>query len=194
MPRQFPARRGCCARECSATYFSGWSIAMRMIRIPVWFTLGALALGVAQAEPPEEARKTGVTPMNLQAKGTFEVSLAAQSLADAAAGEKLGRMSIDKRFSGDLVGTGKGEMLSAMTDTRGSAGYVAIERVEGSLNGRKGSFVLQHSGVMTRGAPQLSVTVVPDSATGELTGLTGTLKIDIVERKHFYDFQYSLPK
>ncbi|MBL0122381.1 MAG: DUF3224 domain-containing protein [Betaproteobacteria bacterium] len=132
--------------------------------------------------------------MSFQAKGTFEVSLTAQSLADAAANEKLGRMAIDKRFSGDLIGNSKGEMLSAMTDTKGSAGYVAIERVDGSLNGRKGSFVLQHNGVMTRGLPQLSVTVVPDSATGDLVGLAGSFKIDIVDKKHFYDFQYSLPK
>ena len=132
--------------------------------------------------------------MYSQAKGTFEVSLTAQSLADTAANEKLGRMAIDKHFSGDLVGNSKGEMLSAMTDTKGSAGYVAIERVDGALNGRKGSFVLQHNGVMTRGLPQLSVTVVPDSATGDLVGLVGTFKIDIVDKKHFYDFQYSLPK
>lgn len=154
----------------------------------------ALALGVAHAQQLEETRKTGVTQMSFQAKGTFEVSLTAQSLADAAANEKLGRMAIDKRFSGDLIGNSKGEMLSAMTDTKGSAGYVAIERVDGSLNGRKGSFVLQHNGVMTRGLPQLSVTVVPDSATGDLVGLAGSFKIDIVDKKHFYDFQYSLPK
>ncbi|MEO8104178.1 MAG: DUF3224 domain-containing protein [Betaproteobacteria bacterium] len=131
--------------------------------------------------------------MNFQAKGTFDVTLTAQPLADAATGQKLGRMSLDKQFFGDLIGTSKGEMLSAMTDTKGSAGYVAIERVDGSLNGNKGTFVLQHSGTMTRGAPQLWVTVVPDSGTGELAGLAGSLKIDIVDRKHFYDFQYSLP-
>jgi hypothetical protein len=154
----------------------------------------ALRLSVAHAQQPDEARKTGLAQMNFQAKGTFDVSLTAQSLADTAANEKLGRMAIDKRFFGDLIGNSKGEMLSAMTDTKGSAGYVAIERVEGSLNGRKGSFVLQHNGVMARGLPQLSVTVVPDSATGELAGLAGTFKIDIVDKKHFYDFQYSLPK
>lgn len=160
----------------------------------ICFAVTALALGVAHAQQLEETRKTGVTQMSFQAKGTFEVSLTAQSLADAAANEKLGRMAIDKRFSGDLIGNSKGEMLSAMTDTKGSAGYVAIERVDGSLNGRKGSFVLQHNGVMTRGLPQLSVTVVPDSATGDLVGLAGSFKIDIVDKKHFYDFQYSLPK
>lgn len=164
------------------------------VRITICFAVTALALGVAHAQQLEETRKTGVTQMSFQAKGTFEVSLTAQSLADAAANEKLGRMAIDKRFSGDLIGNSKGEMLSAMTDTKGSAGYVAIERVDGSLNGRKGSFVLQHNGVMTRGLPQLSVTVVPDSATGDLVGLAGSFKIDIVDKKHFYDFQYSLPK
>lgn len=164
------------------------------VRITICFAVTALALGVAHAQQLEETGKTGVTQMSFQAKGTFEVSLTAQSLADAAANEKLGRMAIDKRFSGDLIGNSKGEMLSAMTDTKGSAGYVAIERVDGSLNGRKGSFVLQHNGVMTRGLPQLSVTVVPDSATGDLVGLAGSFKIDIVDKKHFYDFQYSLPK
>jgi hypothetical protein len=164
------------------------------VRITICFAVTALALGVAHAQLLEETRKNGVTQMSFQAKGTFEVSLTAQSLADAAANEKLGRMAIDKRFSGDLIGNSKGEMLSAMTDTKGSAGYVAIERVDGSLNGRKGSFVLQHNGVMTRGLPQLSVTVVPDSATGDLVGLAGSFKIDIVDKKHFYDFQYSLPK
>lgn len=132
--------------------------------------------------------------MSFQAKGSFEVSLNAQSLADPSADAKLGRMSLDKRFSGDLVGTGTGEMLTAMTATKGSAAYVAIERVEGSLNGRKGAFVLQHSGLMTRGAQSLSIAVVPDSGTGELAGIAGTLKIDIVDKKHFYDFQYTLPQ
>jgi hypothetical protein len=83
-------------------------------------------------------------------------------------------------------------MLSAGTNVKGSAGYVAIERVSGTLRGRKGSFVLQHSGTMTRGVPQLTITVVPDSGTGQLTGLTGKMNINIVDGKHFYDFEYAL--
>jgi predicted flavoprotein YhiN len=121
------------------------------------------------------------------ASGTFEVKLTPQESAN------IGRMSIDKQFHGDLEATSKGEMLSVMTDVKGSAGYVALERVTGTLHGKSGSFVLQHSGTMTRGEPQLSVTVVPDSGTGELTGLAGALTIKIVEKQHFYEFDYTLP-
>jgi hypothetical protein len=101
-------------------------------------------------------------------------------------------MSIDKQFQGDLVGVGKGEMLTALTETKGSAGYVALERVTGTLHGRRGAFVLQHTGTMTRGAPSLSVTVVPDSASAELKGLTGRMTID-TSAGHAYDFEYTLP-
>ena len=110
-----------------------------------------------------------------------------------AEGSKLGRMAIEKQFQGDLEAVSKGEMLSAMTDVKGSAGYVALERVTGTLGGRSGSFVLQHSGTMTRGQAQLSVTVVPDSATGELAGLAGKLSIQLTEGKHSYEFDHTLP-
>jgi len=103
-------------------------------------------------------------------------------------------MSIDKKFSGDLEATSQGEMLAAMTAVKGSAGYVAIERVSGTLHGRHGTFVLQHSGTMTRGMPALSVTVVPDSGTEELTGLTGRMTIKIDAGNHFYEFDYMLPE
>ncbi|WP_432719617.1 DUF3224 domain-containing protein [Jeongeupia wiesaeckerbachi] len=125
----------------------------------------------------------------MKASGTFEVDLHALALHDAADGT-LGRRAIDKRFSGDLVATSVGEMLSAGTAVQGSAGYVAIERVSGTLAGRAGGFTLQHSGTMTRGTPQLSVSVVPDSGTGELSGLCGTLAIRIEGGRHFYDFDY----
>ena len=115
-------------------------------------------------------------------------------LADSGADDKLGRMSIDKRFAGDLVGTSKGEMLTAQTDTKGSAGYVAIEKVVGELDGRKGAFVFQHSGTMDRGQSHSSVVVVPDSGTAGLAGIKGTFQIDIKDGKHFYDFEYSLPE
>jgi len=127
------------------------------------------------------------------AKGTFDVAMKPQSDGDKAPGATLGRMSLDKVFSGDLAGAGKGEMLTAMTDVAGSAGYVAIERVTGTLHGRAGSFVLQHAATMNRGAPALAITVVPDSGTGALAGLTGRLAIDIVDGRHFYDFDYTLP-
>jgi len=109
--------------------------------------------------------------MNAVARGSFEVKLAPLALEGQPTGSKLARMSIDKQITGDLTATTSGQMLSAMTDTNGSAGYVALERVEGTLHARRGSFVLQHAGTMTRGVPSLSVTVVPDSGTGELVGL-----------------------
>lgn len=127
------------------------------------------------------------------AKGTFEVDMKPLPFGEADGNGKLARMSLDKHFDGDLVGTGKGEMLSAMTEVKGSAGYVAIERVVGALKGRKGSFVFQHSATMNRGVPQLTIVVVPDSGTEELVGLTGTFQIDLKEGKHFYDFAYVLP-
>ena len=126
-----------------------------------------------------------------RASGTFDVklnSLAAYNTDDAMAA----RRSIDKQFHGDLEATSKGEMLSAGTSMKGSAGYVAIERVTGTLRGRSGAFTLQHSGTMTRGAPQLVITVVPDSGTGDLTGLAGTMTIDIADGKHSYVFDYTL--
>lgn len=101
-------------------------------------------------------------------------------------------MSIDKHFHSDLEATSKGEMLAAGTAVKGSAGYVAIEQVARSLQGRTGTFILQHSGTMARGSPQLVVTVVPDSGTGQLAGLSGKLSINIVEGKHLYDFEYTL--
>ncbi|TAL97771.1 MAG: DUF3224 domain-containing protein [Paraburkholderia sp.] len=127
------------------------------------------------------------------AKGTFVVSLQPMSFENADPGQQLGRMSIDKQISGDLVATTKGQMLSAMTSVKGSAGYVAMENVTGVLAGKHGSFVLQHTGTMNRGVSSLSVTVVPDSGTGELSGIEGEFKINIVEGAHFYEFAYRLP-
>src|SRR5690242_18160827 len=106
----------------------------------------------------------------------------------------FGRMLLNKKFSGDLEATARGQMLTAMTSVKGSAGYVAIDHVTGELDGRKGSFVLQHSGSMNRGVPTLSIMVVPDTGTGELAGLSGTLSINIIDGKHFYDFIYSIPE
>ncbi len=128
----------------------------------------------------------------MRATGTFEVKLQPQAADDYADAASLGRMFLDKQFHGDLEGTGKGQMLTAMTGVDGSAGYVAIERVAGALNGHKGSFVLQHSGTMTRNSPLLAVTVVPDSGTDELIGLKGTMTIEITPGKHSYTLEYSL--
>ena len=131
--------------------------------------------------------------MIMHAAGTFDVKLTPQPPEDKTEGSTLGRMSIDKQFHGDLEATSKGEMLSAMTAVKGSAGYVAIERISGTLQGRSGTFVLQHTGTMTRGEPLLTITVVPDSGTEQLAGLIGTMMINIVEGKHFYEFDYTLP-
>ena len=126
------------------------------------------------------------------AKGEFTVSMQPLTFESMDADTKLGRMSIDKQITGDLVATTKGQMLSAMTDTKGSAGYVAIEQVTGTLKGKHGTFVLQHTGFMDRGTPSLSVVVVPDSGTGELVGISGDFKIIIEGEKHLYEFSYSL--
>jgi len=128
--------------------------------------------------------------MTTRASGSFEVKLIPQE--DKGGDATLSRMSIDKQFHGDIEGTSKGQMLAAGTDTQGSAGYVAMERVTGTLRGRSGSFTLQHSATMNRGTPQLSITVVPDSGTGDLVGLSGKLIINIVDKKHLYDFEYEL--
>jgi hypothetical protein len=129
----------------------------------------------------------------MMARGTFEVRLSPLPTHDAAEGSRLGRLAIDKEFHGDLEATSAGEMLTARTAVEGSAGYVALERVVGRLHGRAGSFVLQHSGIMERGAQRLSITVVPDSATGELAGLSGTMAIIISDGRHAYAFDYTLP-
>ena len=126
------------------------------------------------------------------AGGTFEVQFDPHPPYDVEGGITLSRVSIRKRFEGDLVGTSTVEMLSAMTEVKGSAGYVAIERVTGTLHGRSGSFVLQHSGLMNRGQGELHVAVVADSGTGDLRHLAGTMTIDIVEGRHHYVFEYTI--
>lgn len=127
------------------------------------------------------------------ARGEFVVSMKPLAFEGADPESRLGRMSIDKQISGDLTASTMGQMLSAMTSTSGSAGYVAIERVAGVLDGKRGTFVLQHTGAMSRGVPSLVVTVVPDSGTEELVGLEGEFKISIEEGKHHYEFTYRLP-
>jgi hypothetical protein len=131
--------------------------------------------------------------MSAVAKGTFQVQIHPQAAPNTQDGVSLGRMSIAKRFEGDLVASGHGEMLTARTEVAGSAGYVAIERIAGTLHGRRGSFLLQHSGTMDKGRQQLIIGVVPDSGTGELVGLTGAVTLNVADGRHFYEFTYSLP-
>ncbi|ALN59926.1 hypothetical protein GLE_4585 [Lysobacter enzymogenes] len=128
-----------------------------------------------------------------QVEGPFQVKLSPQPLHAAAEG-MFGRMALDKRFEGALHADSRGEMLAATTAVPGSAGYVALEKVDGALDGRRGSFLLLHSGLMNRGQAELTIVVVPDSGSGELEGLSGRMKIDIREGgAHFYRFEYALP-
>jgi len=130
--------------------------------------------------------------MSAHAAGPFDVKVTPQD--DKSEDPLLGRMTIDKQYHGDLDATGKGQMLTAGSAAKGSGAYVAIEKVSGALQGRRGTFVLQHTGTMTQGAPQLIITVVPDSGTGQLTGISGKMAIKIAEGgKHSYDFEYTLP-
>ena len=158
-------------------------------------SLVLLALALAACSAGTTTSTPAPAPMTEtpRAIGTFQVRLAPLEAYAGSADGRLARMSIDKEFHGDLEGTSQGEMLAASGDVEGSAGYVAIERFTGTLHGRSGSFVLQHSGTMDRGEPRLTVSVVPDSGTGELGGLTGTMHIIIAGGSHSYEFDYTLP-
>jgi hypothetical protein len=135
--------------------------------------------------------------MTTHAIGSFSVKMTPQpwhsdSGSDSSADHTFARFVLDKQYHGDLEAASQGQMLSAGTSEKTSAGYVALEKVTGSLHGRSGSFVLQHNGTMNRGTPQLTITIVPDSGTDELTGLCGALTITIAEGKHSYDISYTL--
>ena len=146
----------------------------------------------AQSPPPAPAAVQKGETMTSHARGPFDVKVTPQAPDAKADGTSFGRMSLDKQLHGDLEATSKGEMLTAMTEVKGSGVYVALERVSGTLHGRSGTFVLQHSGTMTRGATHLTITVVPDSGTGQLVGLAGKMAITITDGKHTYDFEYTL--
>lgn len=163
--------------------------ARRVAGLGVAAGLTAAALAQTPPTPPPAAQKGAA--MSGRAAGAFDVKMT-PGPEDKESG--VGRMTIDKQYHGDLEGTGKGEMLSFMTAVQGSGVYVAIERVSGTLRGRTGTFMLQHLGVMTRGAPSLSIAVVPDSGTGQLTGIAGKMQIDIADGKHSYGFEYTLPE
>jgi Protein of unknown function (DUF3224) len=162
--------------DTDAADVNGWSPPIGRIRENPWLIL-------------RRCRSKG-NFMTTYAGGTFEVKLTPQD--DKSADATLGRMTIDKQFHGDLEAVSNGQMLTAGTAVIGSAGYVAIERVSGKLHGLNGSFTLQHSATMTRGEPQLTITVVPDSGTGQLEGLAGKMTIKIADGKHSYSFEYTL--
>ena len=149
----------------------------------LFLTIFVLALSAAQKEPP----------MPHHATGTFEVKLTPLDPAFKAEDNSIGRFSLDKQFHGALEAASKGEMLSGAGTVKGSGGYVAIERVTGVLDGRTGTFILQHNGTMQAGVFHLNVIVVPDSGTAQLTGLQGSMEIIIKDGKHSYDFTYTLP-
>ena len=133
--------------------------------------------------------------MTTLARGTFEVQVVPQK-ADNPPAEtaQIGRFSLDKQFHGDIEAVSHGEMLGIRSENQTSGGYVAIERINGTLHGRTGTFALQHSGAMSAGSQQMTITVVPDSGTGQLAGLTGKMTIKIENKQHFYEFDYALPE
>ena len=133
--------------------------------------------------------------MNQHATGPFDVKMIPQPADPDAAGETIGRMVLDKKYHGALNAVGRGQMLAMRTAVAGSAGYVAMELITGKLDGRSGSFVVQHTGRMNRGVATIVLAIVPDSGTAELTGLTGTMEIIVAEGgKHSYRLEYQLPE
>jgi hypothetical protein len=165
----------------------------------------AAALVAVSCTPAHQTPSTPPGPaiqsealMTHHANGTFDVKLKPQDLHQKVEGASgsLGRMSIDKQFHGGIEGTSVGEMLTAFggEKVKGSAGYVAVERVTGTVDGKKGSFILQHNSTMSRGVPQQSIVVVPDSGTDELAGISGTFTITIVGGRHEYDFAYTIAR
>ena len=164
-----------------------------MIIFPLRLALvSLLTLFLSSLPQSQQSKENSMT--QLQAAGPFDVKITPLDPAFKFDENPYTRFSIDKQFHGDLEAVSKGEMLSAVTDVKGSAGYVAIERVTGTLAGRNGSFVLQHNATMTRGVPQLAIVVIPDSGTDQLTGLSGSMGIQIEGGQHFYEFDYTLPE
>lgn len=157
-------------------------------------SMAIMALAFAASAFPQSSPSTAQKESRVtnHARGTFAVKLTPQPSEDKA-DEGLGRMIGEKQIHGDLEGTSRVQMLSA-GNPAGSGAYVAIEKITGTLQGRSGSFVLVHRGIMTRGVPDLVITVVPDSGTGQLTGIAGTFTIIIKDGKHSYDFEYTLPQ
>lgn len=168
--------------------------ATRIFKIIVFASLFAVANASALQTPHgcDPIQSEEVRDMTEHATGTFEVKLVPESSEDKGEGASLGRLSIDKQFSGELDAHSVGELLTATTAVKGSAGYVAIEWVTGTLHGRQGSFALQHMGTMAGGDQELTIRVVPDSGTDGLEGLEGSMTIKIEGGKHFYEMDYTL--
>ncbi|WP_249153853.1 DUF3224 domain-containing protein [Janthinobacterium lividum] len=154
--------------------------------------LAACCLSVAPAGAASFAE--GDHRMHVHATGSFSITMTPSAAPQRSGRTTLGKVLLDKVYAGDLVATATGEMFNAVTDTKGAAAYVAMEAITGVLQGREGSFVAQHAGTMADGKQQLSIVIVPHSGTGQLTGISGTLAIRIVNGQHFYDIDYSLPE
>jgi len=161
-----------------------------MKQLVILFVLTLAGLGVC-ARADEGSSESTQKETTMTARGTFDVKVTQQPQDDSAGGP-FGRLFLDKQFHGDLEGASKGQMLAAGTAVEGSGAYVAFELVTGRLNGKQGSFILQHKGTMRKGVYKLSVTVVPDSGTGELAGIAGAMTIIIEGGKHSYEFEYTL--
>ena len=161
----------------------------------VMVSICSFMLIVGNSSSAEDKSKSiqQVTRMSKRISGLFDVKMSPQTATENEEAS-IGRMLLDKHFHGDLEASSKGQMLAHMTSVKGSAGYVAMEKVTGSLQGRKGSFVLQHSGTMNRSEATLVLTVVPDSGTEELDGLSGSMTITITDGKHYYGFDFELPE
>ncbi len=158
------------------------------IRLGLASILGAQTLPAPTIQSKKEVR------VSATAKGSFDVTLVPLTEGSRKGVWSPGRMSIDKRFQGDLEGSSQGEMLTAMTEVQGSAGYTAIETVSGQLQGRTGTFILQHFALMARGVPgDWTVQIVPDSGTDGLKGITGRMKITVSGKEHSYTLEYLLP-
>lgn len=162
-------------------------IAQRNLVLGSAIAVAALAANRVIAES-KQGTTTGERKFMHEVSGEFDVKVSPVDTGDA----KLGMMTLDKRYRGDLDATGAGRMLTGMTDVKGSAAYVAIERVSGKLKGAAGTFLLYHTGAMSKGTQSMSIRVVPDSGTGELAGIDGQLHIKIADGKHFYRFEYTL--
>jgi hypothetical protein len=161
-----------------------------IVRLLLCACVGVVAAG---AQTPS-SNPTKEKSLPHHASGPFDVKITPDPFAEKAVDSTLGRMMIDKQYHGDLEASGKGEMLTVSTAEKGSGVYVAVERVSGALQGRKGSFALHHTGVMRRSVPELKVMVVPDSGTEELAGIAGTMTIHIAAGKHSYELEYTLPE
>ncbi|NHZ66399.1 DUF3224 domain-containing protein [Massilia genomosp. 1] len=154
------------------------------------FRSSAAALSLLAVLPPVSAQ---ASPVIARASGPFEITIIPAGVPEKEGRTVTARMALEKRYTGALAASGKGAMLTAVSDTRGSAAYVAIERVSGTLAGRKGGFVLQHAGTMRAGTSQATITIVPDSGTEELSGISGAMTLTVVDGKHFYALDYALP-